>query len=283
MDSNTTAISSASSSSSVAKQPIQPATSKPWHHKLPSIIPAILFFLLYLVLFILFLIYHKQLIPLIEQFATTVKNLGFWGYLIATAMTFITAFPPIPGYGLSATFNGLVFSWLGIIPTMVGAFLGACATFVLFRKIGYSYTQKLIAAHPKSFAIVRAIEQEGFKLLFLIRLAPYPFNLFNALFGISHVPFLHFALATVLTLPKDIVDVAIGANVDALLSDLLDHPQPWVWGVTIAFIVVAVMVTVWIGWIARRAVKRLREDETWRQQVEATAAMELQDEEEVPV
>jgi len=239
----------------------KPSRLRKWRRRLPSLIPAALFVAVYIVSIVLFIVYRKQAIPHLLDFGHTIKGLGFGGVVIVVLCVFLTSFPPIPGYGILTGLSGVIYGWIGFFPVYIGAALGAFTCFGLFRRFSFNYAQRLVDANPKASAAVRAMEAQGFKMLFFVRLAPYPYNLMNSLFGASRVPFWHFAVATLLTLPKILVDVLLGANLAIVSSSLLDHPTVVNWVIFSVLALIAISVTLWIGWVARRAVKRMEEEE----------------------
>ncbi len=57
-------------------------------------------------------------------------------------------------------------------------------------------------SYPKYVALERALEKEGLPLVILIRIAPYPYPIFNALFAATRVEFHIFAIGTAISLIK---------------------------------------------------------------------------------
>ncbi len=52
------------------------------------------------------------------------------------------------------------------------------------------YVERFVARHPRLAAIDRAVENEGFRLIFLLRLSPaVPYVLLNYVLGVSRVRF----------------------------------------------------------------------------------------------
>jgi len=207
-----------------------------------------------------FFVYRKKSIPYLLKFGENIKDLGFGGFVIVALCVFVTCFPPIPGYGILTALSGVIYGWLGFVPVFIGAFLGGVVCFGLFRRFGFDYAQRLVEANPKVSAVVRAAEGEGFKLVFFVRLAPYPYNLLNSVFGASRVPFWHFALATFVTLPKVLVDIGFGANLAVISDSLLDHPTVLHWVIFVVLGSIAVGVMLWVVWIGRRAIRRMEQE-----------------------
>ena len=123
---------------------------------------------------------------------------------------------------------------------------------------------------PVAGEFVRAIEKRP-KLLFLIRLAPYPYNVMNCLLAASPSLTLRtYTLCTALSLFKVIIHTSIGSSIrsfaqyhvvkpgeaePAAQDNALGHYS------TIAGIVLCVAIFVYLSYVARRAVDDELEDE----------------------
>jgi hypothetical protein len=113
---------------------------------------------------------------------------------------------------------------LGFVVAFSGALLGACISFSICRRFARSFTARLVASSPHLMAVLTTIERRGWLLLVLVRLAPYPYNLLNALLSATNVSFRVFAGATAASLIKLVIHVALGANLVSLV-DKLHHPS----------------------------------------------------------
>jgi uncharacterized membrane protein YdjX (TVP38/TMEM64 family) len=180
---------------------------------------------------------------------------------IVTAVVMTTAFPPVPAYGIVAVFCGVVYGWLGFIPFFLGALLGADLTFLFFRVVSQGYAHRIMIENPKIAAVVWAVERRGFQLLFLIRLAPYPFSLMNAILASSKIKFWHFHVATMLTMPKMLVNVGLGAHLKDL-AEFFQHPTLQGWLVFAVFGVLAGAVFLYVGWIGMKEIRQLEKEGT---------------------
>ena len=79
---------------------------------------------------------------------------------------------------------------LGTVYVMLGAAVGSTLAFFASRYLVRGYVQRYVDHHPKLAAIDRAVENEGLRLVFLLRLSPVvPFILLNYVLGISRVRF----------------------------------------------------------------------------------------------
>ncbi|KAG0346243.1 hypothetical protein BG004_002091 [Podila humilis] len=130
---------------------------------------------------------------------------------------FLTAFPPILGYSSFVTMSGYVYGFgYGFLIAYSSALLGSITCFYLGRKYFKKQVRTLMAKKQSVKSVVKAVEKRGFKLLLLIRLAPYPFNILNLTLSATHIPLRTFALATALSLTKLTLHVYIGSTLSSL-------------------------------------------------------------------
>ena len=147
----------------------------------------------------------------IQPFAQWVDGLGVWGpavfvigYVIA-----VVAFVPasLLTLGAGATF-GIVH---GVIYVFAAATVGSCLAFLVSRYLARSAVEKKLEGKPKFSAIDRAVENEGLKIVFLLRLTPaVPFNFLNYALGLTRVRFTDYLIASVGMLPGTLLYVYSG-------------------------------------------------------------------------
>lgn len=174
-------------------------------------------------------------------------------YLLATVLF-------IPGLILSVG-SGFVFGLpLGTLAVWVGATIGQTLAFLLgrymFRDFFYAWTKKF----EKWQAIEGMVEEEGWKIVGLLRLAPLvPYNALNYILGLTSVKFLQYFLTSAFAiLPGTLLYVWLGSqakNIEEISSG--DAVDPTVFIVTAAvtgvvIVVVVVMTTVY----AKRAISK---------------------------
>ncbi|KAG0053086.1 hypothetical protein BGZ83_001678 [Gryganskiella cystojenkinii] len=161
--------------------------------------------------------FHTKIFELLEAMATFIKSLGRAGPPIIMVCLFLTAFPPIFGYSSLVTMSGYVYGFkFGLFIAYTSALLGSIVCFYLCRKWFKVQVRSLMAKKPSLKSVVKAVEKRGFKLMILIRLAPYPFNVMNALLSATHIPLSTFTLATALSLSKLALHVYIGSTLSSL-------------------------------------------------------------------
>jgi uncharacterized membrane protein YdjX (TVP38/TMEM64 family) len=99
--------------------------------------------------------------------------------------------------------SGGLFGWgWGVALTLLGGNIGGLLACTLGRTLMRSRVEEWARQHPNFAAVDRAISENGFKIVLLIRFSPlFPFALTNYLLGITRVPLWKFALGTLLGMP----------------------------------------------------------------------------------
>ncbi|KAF8960845.1 Transmembrane protein 64 [Entomortierella lignicola] len=115
---------------------------------------------------------------------------------------------------------GYVYGFLfGFTIVFISALAGAIVCFYFCRRWFKPQVRKLLAKNKNFKSVLRTVERKGFRLLVLIRLAPYPFNVMNALLSATHVSLKTFILATALSLSKLTLHVYVGSTLSSLTGD----------------------------------------------------------------
>ncbi|KAG0025367.1 hypothetical protein BGZ82_010064 [Podila clonocystis] len=167
--------------------------------------------------------------------------------------------------------------WFGFVTLVIGLLVGfhskifaaleSIATFI--KNLGplrwfKAQARNLINKNQSLKSVVRTVEKRGFKLLFLIRLAPYPYNVLNLALSLTHIPITTFAAATALSLLKLSLHVYIGSTLSTLTTppptDGENTPDPNAGSkplrifVLVAGIILGVIVGAYIGLLAKREI-----------------------------
>ncbi|KAF9168880.1 hypothetical protein BGX20_011104 [Mortierella sp. AD010] len=168
----------------------------------------------------LFTGFHSKIFALLEALAGFIKGLGPWGPPVIMLCLFATSFPPVIGYSSVITMAGYVYGFLfGFTIVFLAALSGAIVCFYFCRRWFKPQVRKLLAKNKNLKSVVRTVERSGFRLLVLIRLAPYPFNIMNALLSATHISIQTFALATALSLSKLTIHVYVGSTLSSLTGE----------------------------------------------------------------
>jgi uncharacterized membrane protein YdjX (TVP38/TMEM64 family) len=205
-----------------------------------------------------------RLLPLgewIASFQAWVKDLGAVGYVVYVLayIVFCIFFLPASVLTLGA---GAIFGFVkGSIIVVVGATLGATASFLLGRTIMRRRIEAMTASNPKFRALDRAIAREGGKIVFLIRLAPvFPFAFINFAFGLTGVRLVPYVLATFLgIIPVTLAFVYIAATATRTVTADMDATRTTI---QIAGIVFAIIATAFVTRVALKAVHKAGIDDS---------------------
>jgi uncharacterized membrane protein YdjX (TVP38/TMEM64 family) len=122
------------------------------------------------------------------DFAAWVQSLGPWGPLAFIAGYTMVTVAVMPAFLLTLAAGALWGFWFGLLIAMTGAVTGATCAFLGARSVLRNLVQRYVNRHPRLLAIDRAVEQEGARLVFLLRLSPaVPFVLLNYVLGVSRI------------------------------------------------------------------------------------------------
>ncbi|CAL4972797.1 unnamed protein product [Urochloa decumbens] len=206
-------------------------------------------------------VYKDQINSFLTQFSGFIDGYGPAGYalfILVYAGLEVLAIPAIP-LTMSA---GLLFgSITGTIIVSVSGTLAAAVAFLIARYFARERILKLVEGNKKFLAIDKAIGENGFKVVTLLRLSPLlPFSLGNYLYGLTSVKFLPYVLGSWLgMLPGSWAYVSAGAFGRAIIQDeseigLGGSGQLWTLGVGLLFTAVA---AVYVTRLAKDAVKEI--------------------------
>jgi uncharacterized membrane protein YdjX (TVP38/TMEM64 family) len=183
--------------------------------------------------------------------------LGIWGPVVFIVGYAIAAVVMAPAFLLTIT-AGAVWGMTGLLYVMVGATCGAVLAFVMARYLLRRYIERFVLRHPRLAAIDRAVEHEGVRLVFLLRLSPVvAYVLLNYVLGISRVRFRDYLAGSIGMLPTAAAYVYAGkvAGDVASIAGGAAAPRGPLWYVAIGVGLVATLVaTALITRAARNAV-----------------------------
>ena len=183
-----------------------------------------------------------------------VKGLGAAGYIVYALVYALCCVLFVPA-SLLTLGAGVIFGLVeGTIVVVVGATLGAVASFLLARGVMRRKVEGMTAGNEKFQALDKAIGREGAKIVFLIRLSPlFPFTYINYGFGLTGVRTLPYAIATLFgIIPGTFAFVYIGSLLATAAGDASGTQK----AVQIAGLAITIVVTVLVTRIARNAMKR---------------------------
>jgi uncharacterized membrane protein YdjX (TVP38/TMEM64 family) len=194
----------------------------------------------------------------LDHLSHWLRNDEHFGYAVLFCLIFITTFPPLPLYSTLITLSGYTFGpWIGAAISYCAALSGAIVVFWLSRTFLREAIGRWLSSTRALCRAVRAVERKP-QLLFLVRLAPYPYNVLNALLAATPTLTMRtYVICTALSLFKVIIHTSIGAGIRSFKQGSdgqEEEDDTWskVW--TIGGILLCVALFVYLSLVARRAV-----------------------------
>jgi uncharacterized membrane protein YdjX (TVP38/TMEM64 family) len=164
----------------------------------------------------------------LNSFLEWVRALGFIGALLYFFVYVLGTVLFVPGTALTLG-SGLLFGVLwGTLLVSLASVSGATLAFLIARSFGREWTRKRIERYPRFNIIDRAIGENGFKLVLLMRLQPVflPFAILNYALGLTRVRLRDYVLASWIgMLPATTLYVYIGTSLKSI-SDLIQGKSP---------------------------------------------------------
>ncbi|KAG6378438.1 hypothetical protein JVT61DRAFT_12693 [Boletus reticuloceps] len=196
--------------------------------------------------FVLAIAFWKtQVFDGLDQLSHWLRNDEYFGFAVLFCLIFITTFPPLPLYSTLITLSGYTYGpWVGAVISYAAALSGAIVVFSLSRAFLRENVARWLQSTRGLCRAVRAIERRP-QLLFLVRLAPYPYNVMNVLLSATTLSMETYVMCTGLSLFKVIVHTSIGAGIRSFSADKHGKEKR----------------AVGVDWVARRAVDDELDDE----------------------
>lgn len=149
----------------------------------------------------------------IVQSLIALRNEGTGGLLVMTGIFAFGAMIFAPRPVLCAV-SGWIFGFASVVPILVGWTIGSVIAFQLARHLLRAQFQRRVASSMLLRKLNRVIETEGFKIVFLLRIAsPIPGTLLSYLCGVTSISVHSFGLASLLGIvPQVLLFVSIGTS-----------------------------------------------------------------------
>ncbi|KAG0209990.1 hypothetical protein BGX28_009769 [Mortierella sp. GBA30] len=107
---------------------------------------------------------------------------------------------------------------------LMGDVLGALGSFLLGRYIFYDWVKSTMSKHPKFGALDQVIQDDGWKIVVMLRLTPIPFNLITYFFSITSISLYTLLWATAAgVFPGSCLGIWIGSLLKGLSG--IDNPE----------------------------------------------------------
>lgn len=190
----------------------------------------------------------------LPTFMEWVREQGLWGAVLVGLGYALATVLMIPGSLVTLLIGAIYGPWLGTVLVSPASVLGATLAFLLGRTVFRPSMEARMANSPRFTALQGAMEQQGFKILTLVRLSPiFPFTLVNYAFGLTRVSLGAYILGSFLgMLPGTLMYVYLGSavgDVASLASEGLGETdtgwqgQALKWGGLAATLIVTIFIT----------------------------------------
>lgn len=195
----------------------------------------------------------------LPEFEAWIKSLGGLGALLFVVLFVLLTGLQMPE-SLLAIAAGVAFGlWEGFALVVAANLIGATVWFWFARELFRERFNALLRRHQKLLRIERATEEEGFRLMLLLRLGPFSYGMMNLILGASRVRFRAYAASMIGVIPGNFATVYFGATAShvakrAAHADNLDD-QHFI--ITIVGFLITVLVVAIIARAARRALREL--------------------------
>lgn len=245
--------------STPASRYVRPRGLRTWN-LFKQLLPVLAWGATTLAFFLAIAFWRTELFDALDRLSHWLRQDVYFGYAVLFCLIFLTTFPPLPLYSTLITLSGYTFGpWTGAMISYTAALSGALVVFLLARTFLRDAIARWLQSSRPLARAVHAIERRP-SLLFLVRLAPYPYNVLNALLAACPTLALRtYTLCTALSLIKVIVHTSIGAGIRSFAAGAngtanADGEEGWARGWTVGGIVLCVALFVYLSWVARRAV-----------------------------
>lgn len=188
-----------------------------------------------------------------------VRGAGPWAALAFVAVYAIATVAWIPGSILTLAAGAIFGPVLGTIYTLVGATLGAGLAFLVSRHVARAAVERRLGDSPRLRAIDEAVQKEGGRTVFLLRLSPiFPFNALNYALGLTSVRFRAYILASLIGMaPGTFAYVYAGWTASEIAAGASGAPRGPISYIMLAVgLAATIAVTVLVTRAARKALRR---------------------------
>ncbi|KAJ6877738.1 hypothetical protein NC651_030481 [Populus alba x Populus x berolinensis] len=205
-------------------------------------------------------IYKDQINAFLNQFSGFIEGYGPAGYALFVAVYAGLEILAIPAIPLTMSAGLLFGSLIGTIIVSISGTVAASIAFLIARYFARERILKLVQGNKKFLAIDKAIGENGFKVVTLLRLSPLlPFSLGNYLYGLTSVKFIPYVLGSWLgMLPGTWAYVSAGAFGRAIIQEEseigLGGGNGGLWTLGLGLLVTAIAAT-YVTRLAKDAVK----------------------------
>ena len=211
------------------------------------------------VVFVALVLLGRQLGGSLPRFAEWVDGLGFWAPGVFIAGYVVTTIAFIPGAVMTLAAGAVFGLPKATVYVLTGATLGSAVAFLISRHLARGAVAARVTEHPRFAAIDRAVGEQGFKMVLLMRLSPvFPYNLLNYSLGLTTVRFTDYVFASIGMLPGTLLYAYYGVlagDVARLAGGATIDRGPAYYAVLVLGLIATIAVSTLVTRAARRALR----------------------------
>ena len=189
-----------------------------------------------------------------------IQAAGWEGYLMFIGLFAGCCVVFLPASFLTFAAGAVYGFWLGTLLVLIGNGLGSLVCLLLTRYLFRNWAMKQFKKSRRASAVVDAVQDDGWKIVFLTRLSPVmPFSLINYALGLTKLSAWRFLLATEIgSVPAIAVYVYLGSLMGNLAKVRTDmHANGFThWVIQGTGLVVTIVVTVYVTHLASKSLKK---------------------------
>ncbi|KAI8595451.1 snare associated Golgi protein-domain-containing protein [Dissophora ornata] len=158
----------------------------------------------------------------ILQYIDSHKRIGAVLFVLSYTVA-CTLFLPGSLFTIGAGFMFKPFP-LALAIVLLGDIFAAASSFVFGRYVFYDWVKGMMSKHPKFNALDQVIQDDGWKIVVMLRLTPIPFSLITYFFSITSIRLITVVWATCVgVLPGSCIGIWIGSLLKGLSG--IDNPE----------------------------------------------------------
>ncbi|KAJ3782364.1 hypothetical protein GGU11DRAFT_748191 [Lentinula aff. detonsa] len=205
---------------------------------------------------VLITIFHDQIVGWLTPFTQWLHDLKF-GWLVPIGILFVISFPPLFGHEIVAILCGLVWGlWPGFGIVAAGTFIGEIGNFYAFKYCCRARGEKMEKTKISYACLAKVVRDGGFKIALIARLSAIPGHFTTAVFSTCGMNVFVFAVAAVLSLPKQFITVYLGV----ILGEAAGQESTKQKLISDGVVAVTVIVTVAACWYLLRKMNEVKPD-----------------------
>ncbi len=146
----------------------------------------------------------------VKSIETWIAGWGVLGPIVFACLVVVLSSVFVPSTLLAAMSGALFGLGAGTITMVAGSLIAAAINFAIASTLLRNRISELLQRYPKLLAIQRAVQREGWRLQFMLRLAPINSVSVNYVLGAAGVRFWPYLMATVGMVPGLFMEVYFG-------------------------------------------------------------------------